>query len=217
MKAVLIPVKDLSKAKERLSSVLPQEERTALAYEMLEDVLSAVKGSKLADRRFVVTLDEKTIEIAGSYGFEIIEETEQSGESGSVDYASLICMDRGAESVLVVPGDAPLITSRDIDAVLEREGDNPSVLLVPARDDYGTNAILRKPPNIIPSRFGEDSFRKHMNEAREKGVLFDVYRNPRIALDIDRPEDLDEFLSEESDTKTFEFLTELNYSGKKAG
>lgn len=217
MKAALIPVKDLSKAKERLSAALPQEDRTALAYAMLEDVFKALTGSKLLDRTFVVSLDQKAIEIAKSYGFEIIEETEQKGESRSVDYASKICMERGAESVLVVPGDAPLITSEDIDSVLELEGGTPSIVLVPARDDYGTNAILRNPPDAIPSRFGEDSFRKHMAEAEQRDIRFEVYRNSRIALDIDTPEDLNEFLSENSDTKTFEYLSGLDFSGKKAG
>ena len=99
MKIALIPVKDLSKAKERLSSALPQVDRTALAYAMLEDVFTALKGSKLLDRIFVVTLDVKAIEIANSYGFEIIEETEQKGESHSVDYASRICIEKGAVSV----------------------------------------------------------------------------------------------------------------------
>ena len=210
----LIPVKDLSKAKERLSSILPQEDRTALAYAMLEDVLKALKGTKLIDRLFIVTMDRRTIEIAGALGIEVIEETEQKGESHSVDYASRICMEKGAESVLVIPGDAPLITSEDIDSIVEKERDFPSVILIPARDDYGTNAILRKPPDVIPSRFGEDSFRKHMDEARERGIHCDTFRNSRIALDIDHPDDLEEFLSEKSDTKTFEVLSEMNLVSK---
>ena len=165
MKFVIVPVKDLSKANERLSSLLPQHERTALAYAMLEDVLTALKGSLLADRKFIVTLDAKAIEIARGLGIEIIIETEQNGESASVDYASQICKDMGATSVLVIPGDAPLITSDDIDFILEREKDTPSIIFIPARDELGTNAILRKPPDAIPSMFGHDSFRKHMNEA----------------------------------------------------
>ena len=218
MKFVLVPVKDLSKAKERLSSVLPQEDRTALAYAMLEDVFTAVKGSTLADRIHVVTMDKRTIEIAGSYGVEVIEEAEQKGESHSVDYASRICMEKGALSVLVIPGDAPLITSQDIDSILQKEREeSPSVILVPARDDFGTNAILRKPPDAIPSRFGDDSFRKHMVEAKERGIVFDTYRNSRIALDIDHPEDLTEFLSEKSNTKTYEVLSVLKFAGKKVG
>jgi len=214
MKFAVVPVKDLSKAKERLSSILPQEDRTALAYAMLEDVLKALKGSKLLDRLFVVTMDRRAIEIAGALGIEVIEETEQKGESHSVDYASRICKEKGAESVLIIPGDAPLITSQDIDSIIEKQREYPSVILIPARDDYGTNAILRKPPDVIPSRFGDDSFRKHMDEARERGIHFDTYRNPRIALDIDRPDDLSEFLAEKSDTKTYNELSRLNLAGK---
>ncbi len=203
MKVVMVPVKDLSKAKERLSSLLSQEQRTKLAYAMLEDVLNALKGSKQADRLFVVTMDGRAINMAEDMGIETILETEQKGESESVDYASSLCNDMGAESVLVVPGDAPLITSEDIDSIFEKEEDSPSVILIPARDEMGTNAILRKPPDAIPSRFGSDSFRKHKREAERKNIPCKTYENARIALDIDNPEDLKEFISRESDTRAY--------------
>src|SRR6202022_1877197 len=139
MKFALIPVKDLSKAKERLSLILSQAERTALAYAMLEDVLRAMKGSRLLNRLFVVTLDENAIGLAQSLGVEIIKETKQEGESASVDYASKICKKMGAQSVLVIPGDAPLVTHEDVDFILEKEKSYPSVILAPARDEMGTN------------------------------------------------------------------------------
>jgi len=209
MKFAIVPVKDLSKAKERLSSLLPQNIRTGLAYVMLEDVLIALKGSKLADRKFIVTLDAKAIEIAKSMGIEVILETEQNGESASVDYASQIAKNMGATSVLVIPGDAPLITSEDIDFVLEKEKGTPSIIFVPARDKLGTNAILRKPPDVIPSMFGHDSYNKHMAEADNNSISYESYENPRIGLDIDRPEDLKELVSEESDTKAYRELERL--------
>ena len=211
MKFVIVPVKDLSKAKDRLSSLLPQHERTELAYAMLEDVLLALKGSKLADRKFIVTLDAKAIKIAESLGLDVILETEQNGESASVDYASGICKEMGASSVLVIPGDAPLITSEDIDFVLDKEKkENPSIVFVPARDEYGTNAILRKPPDAIPSMFGDDSFNKHKASADKRNIPYESYENHRIGLDIDRPEDLIELLSHKSDTKTHKELERLN-------
>lgn len=210
MKFVIVPVKDLSKAKERLSSLLPQNDRTELAYAMLEDVLSALKGSKLADRKFIVTLDTKAIEIAQSLGIEVIAETEQNGESASVDYASQVAKTMGATSVLVIPGDAPLITSDDIDFVLGKEKDGPSIIFVPARDEFGTNAILRKPPDAIKSMFGDDSFNKHKNEADNKNIPYESYENSRIGLDIDRPDDLKELVSKKSDTKTYSELEKLN-------
>lgn len=214
MKFVIVPVKDLSKAKERLSSLVPQEHRTELAYAMLEDVLIALKGSSQADRKFIVTLDAKAIEMAKELGIEVILETEQKGESASVDYASSICMEMGASSVLVIPGDAPLITSEDIDFVLDKERDSPSIVFVPARDEYGTNAILRKPPDVIPSMFGDDSFNKHKRLAEIENIPYESYENHRIGLDIDRPEDLLELLSYQGDSKTFRELERLNLIGK---
>lgn len=217
MKFAIVPVKDLSKAKERLSSVLPQDLRTDLAYAMLEDVLTALKGARLLDRIFIVTMDRNAIRIAGEIGIEIIEETEQKGESDSVDRASRVCMEMGAKSVLVIPGDAPLITSQDIDFITGKETGPPSVVLVPARDMLGTNAILRNPPDAIPSRFGHDSFRKHIEEAEKKGIRIEYYENERVGLDIDHPDDLKIFASEKSGTRTYELLLRKNILGKISG
>jgi 2-phospho-L-lactate/phosphoenolpyruvate guanylyltransferase len=211
MKFALIPVKDLSKAKERLSLILSQAERTALAYAMLEDVLRAMKGSRLLNRLFVVTLDENAIGLAQSLGVEIIKEAEQEGESASVDYASKICKYMGAQSVLVIPGDAPLVTHEDVDFILEKEKSYPSVILAPARDEMGTNAILRKPPDAIPSRFGYDSFKKHINEAIQSNIPYEIYNLPTVALDVDEPEDLALFASKKSHTKAYEKLIRIGY------
>lgn len=211
MRFALVPVKDLSKAKERLSPILSQGERTDLAYAMLEDVLRALRGSRLLDRILVVTLDENTIKLAESLEIEVIKETKQNGESESVDRASLISKEMGAESVLVIPGDAPLITPEDLDFILEKEKPLHSVILVPARDELGTNAILRKPPDAIPSRFGYNSFRKHIDEARKKNIPYEIYKLPRIALDLDEPEDLIFFASQKSETLTYRELIRIGF------
>ena len=191
MNFVLIPVKNLKFANERLSSVLSQEDRTALAYAMLEDVFSSVAKSSLADKIAVVTLDKKTMLMADGYDFVIIDEVKQESESSSVDYALKICKDLGAESVLVVPGDAPLITETDIDFILEKVKDHSHVILVPSGDKLGTNAILRKPPDVLSSMFGHDSFRKHIEQADEKNVPYEIYEIKNIALDIDEPGDIE--------------------------
>jgi len=209
MSYAVVPVKDLSKAKERLSPTLTMEERTTLAFAMLEDVLGALKSSRLLERLFVITLDESAIELANRMDIEVIREKTQESESGSVDYGSEICKEMGAESVLVIPGDAPLITVEDVDYILKREKTFPSIVLVPARDELGTNAILRRPPDVIPSRFGYDSFSKHMFEAERMGIPYYVYNLPRVALDIDEPKDLSLFASKESDTKTYRELLSM--------
>ncbi len=209
MRFALVPVKDLGKAKERLSPILSKSERIMIAHAMLEDVLSALKGSKFLTKRFVVTLDSDAIELANKLEIEIILETKQDSESDSVDFSSKVCKEMGAESVLVIPGDAPLIRPEDIDFILKREKTSPSAILVPSTDELGTNAILRKPPDVFPSRFGHDSFRKHIDEAKKKDIKFNIYDLPRIALDIDEPKDLAIFASKESDTRTYRELENI--------
>ncbi len=209
MKFGLIPVKDLSKAKERLKPILSQHKRTDLAYMMLKDVLIAFKGSILIDETFVVTLDPDAVIIAAELGIDVIDENEQLGESASVDYATSVCMQEGASSVLVIPGDAPLVTSDDIDSILEKDNLINSVILVPSRDEMGTNAILRNPPDAIKSQFGHNSFIKHLEDARNKSLSVKIIKNPRIALDIDEPGDLKLFASNPNNTNTYKELESM--------
>ncbi|MCY3986846.1 MAG: 2-phospho-L-lactate guanylyltransferase [Candidatus Dadabacteria bacterium] len=215
MKFILIPVKDLSRANERLASVLSKKQRTELAYVMLEDVFSAVANSKLADNKIIVTVDRKAEKMALQEGFDVIREENQLGESSSVDLAIQVCRKMGAKSVLVIPGDAPLVTGKDLDFVLEKEKKGKSVVLVPSEDELGTNAILRKPPDSIPSLFGNDSFRKHREEAERRYVPYEVYKNLNISIDIDKPEDIDTFSLYGSHTKTYKKLLDLGLIKKK--
>ena len=215
MKFILIPVKELSTANERLSSVLSQQKRTQLAYVMLSDVFSAVKSSKLADKKVIVTLDKKAEKMALKEGFEVIREEKQEGESSSVDQALQVCKMMGAKSVLVIPGDAPLVTGEDLDFILEKERKESSVILVPSHDELGTNAILRKPPDAIPSRFGHDSFRKHKEESEKRNLPYDVYEIENISVDIDEPEDIDNFSLYGTHTNTYKELCRLGLIKRK--
>ncbi|MCH8029775.1 MAG: 2-phospho-L-lactate guanylyltransferase [Candidatus Dadabacteria bacterium] len=190
MKFVIVPVKDLTKAKDRMSGFLTGAERKELVLAMLRDMLGALKRSELPERCLVVTIDERVCELSKELGFDLIIEKDQRGESASVDEASLICAEMGATSVLRIPGDIPLITPLDIDFILDRPLPQPSVIIVPSRDRFGTNAILQTPPNVIRSQFGRDSLRKHIEDAKRFEIPYSVIENPRIGLDVDEPEDL---------------------------
>ena len=47
--------------------------------------------------------------------------------------------------------------------------------------------------NIIKSFFGEDSFKKHVNEFKKKKAQYKVIKNYNIGLDIDCIQDLKDF------------------------
>lgn len=193
MRYILIPVKDLARAKQRLAGIMSQEARTCLAWKMLEGTFAAAASVGLADRVAVVTLYPPAIALAEKYGMEVIPETEQISESASVDFGSREARKRGATAVLRLPIDLPLITAEDIETILAHDQPGkPCVVIVPSRDGTGTNAILRRPPDLFPSHFGAGSLAKHLKEAELAGAECKVLHLPRIALDIDEPEDLAE-------------------------
>ncbi|MFZ4984646.1 MAG: 2-phospho-L-lactate guanylyltransferase [Blastocatellia bacterium] len=191
MRYLLIPIKELTTAKQRLSPVLGPAERLSLATAMMRRTLEIAARVRLADRIAVVTSYPPAVALARSGGLEIIVEAKQISESESVDFGSREAMRRGATAVLRIPIDLPLLTADDIDAILAADDGQKQAILVPSRDGTGTNAILRRPPDIFPSRFGPDSFNKHCAGAREAGIPCRIIENPNIAFDVDDPEDLE--------------------------
>jgi 2-phospho-L-lactate guanylyltransferase len=93
----------------------------------------------------------------------------------------------GADALAVVLGDLPLITVEALEVALQTLG---PVVAVPSESDAGTNVLLRRPPRVIPARFGTDSFRKHGEAADVLGVPFSSVDAPELAFDLDRPADI---------------------------
>jgi len=157
---------------------------------MLKDVLTEVKESTRPDKKFLLTMDEKAIEIAKSVGINVIKEKIQISESVSVDQASKNLAANGASSILRLPADIPLIKNQDIDNIFESFIKTGQCIIVPSASGKGTNAILRNPPDIIPSFFGENSLEKHVAALEKKSIKYLILRNKNIELDIDCEEDL---------------------------
>jgi 2-phospho-L-lactate guanylyltransferase len=191
MKALLIPVKDLTKAKQRLAPWLSQSDRTSLAEAMFEDFCAAVTNARAMDRIYLISNFEPAIQRAEHYGWEVLRETSQESESASVDAASRICSDRGVTSLARVPIDLPLVTAADIDSIFAHVRSAPSAVIVPSRSGTGTNTLLRTPPPLFRSHFGPNSFPKHLREAENLGAECVILRNERLELDVDDWDDLE--------------------------
>ncbi len=190
MKALLIPVKDLRNAKQRLASALSQLQRTALAEAMFDDFCASVAQIGCVDRVFVATNYEPAIERAVALCWEVIRETSQESESASVDSASRICAGLGITSLARLPIDLPLVTPADIEEIFAAARPAPSAVIVPSRSGTGTNTLLRTPPTLFSSFFGPNSFPKHTREAERCGAELTVLRNERLELDVDDWDDL---------------------------
>ncbi len=211
---VVIPVKELRRGKQRLQPALTAQERHLLSKTMLEDVLSVVTTSALFDRVLVITSDSEAAASARQHGAGVIKEARQVRQSQSVAAAAGICRQMGADAMLTVSLDVPGVTADDLARIVEKGTSSPGIVLVPSRDELGTNALLARPPDAIPFRFGYDSFRSHRREAEARGLPCEVCDLPNLALDIDEIEDLRTFLKRPSRTGTHELLRRLGIDGR---
>ena len=186
---ILIPVKSLANAKQRLSAALEQEERSTLATAMLKDVFEAVGSWARRPEVAVVTGDAEARSLARQCGFEILDDPEEPGESEAVARATRTLEARGATSVLVIPGDIPLLTASELEQIYAAAPPAGTVL-APSHDGRGTNAVLRNPASLFPLRFGNDSFVPHLAAAQATGFPVVTLSLPGVALDVDTPQDL---------------------------
>jgi 2-phospho-L-lactate/phosphoenolpyruvate guanylyltransferase len=187
---ILLPVKNLVKAKQRLASALDQSTRTELAQLMLSDVVAAI-AAFAGDEVALATSDPFATELAGRFGFEVIRDESNISETDAIEMATRTCEARGVQSTLVIPADIPLIEAAELRAIYQASPDAGSVL-VPSTDKRGTNAVLRRPASLFPLRFGNDSFTPHLSAAIATNKSCVVLSLPRVGLDIDTPEDLHE-------------------------
>ena len=197
---VAVPVKDLTRAKQRLTSVLSVAERGELAGAMLRDVLRALAAADL-ERVWVVTCDPAAAAIARSLGAEPVSETVNRGHTAAVALAQAEAARRGARVFLTVPGDVPCVTADELRQIVDgvREG---APVFVPSRSGLGTNGVALAPADAMPLTFGEPSFARHLETARAHGLTPRVLALPGLGLDVDAPEDLTALLAEPSATET---------------
>ena len=198
---ILVPVKNLSKAKQRLASVLDQVDRTALAQAMLLDVLSTVSAWEARPDVAVVTSDSFAINLAHDFHFEVIPDPSNQSETNAIEMATHICEGCGVDSTLVIPGDIPLIQVSELEQIAQaapREG----TLLAPGADGRGTNAAFRRPAGLFPLKFGSDSFKPHLAAAHATGKPCVVLSLPGIGLDIDNPADLRNLIEAPGETRS---------------
>ena len=201
-------MKDLHHAKQRLAAVLGPDERRALFRAMLEDVLAALAASKGLAGILLVTRDPQACPLALRYGARVLAEDAKQGHTAASTLGARALARQGVAGMVQVPADVPLLMSEDIAALLEAHGEAPAVTLAPSRDERGSNAVVCSPPDLLPLRFGADSFLPHVRRAQGLGIEPRIVRRPALALDVDTPDDLATFLAAPSQTRAYAYLAE---------
>jgi 2-phospho-L-lactate guanylyltransferase len=204
VRVIAVPVKSLGHGKSRLAPVLSPLERGALTLAMFEDVLDATLGLE-GWETWVVSVDESVLEIAIGRRARTIVEARPSLRA-AIEQIEEEAAGRAAEALAIVPADLPLVTGAALTAAVHTLG---PVVLAPSADERGTNLLLRRPPNAIPSRFGADSYRRHLEAAAERDLPIAVVERGELAFDLDDPDDILTMLRSRRPGRTLEVCREL--------
>jgi 2-phospho-L-lactate guanylyltransferase len=182
--AAVLPVKSFPKAKSR--TALDDPQRTALAENMMSDVLAALTQVEALAEILVVTREPLAIDAAARFGATVVDDPQEAGHNPAALLG--IAAARGADRVLLVPGDCPWLDAEEVGRLLAEAG--PGVTIVPDRHGTGTNALVLDPPDVMAPSFGEGSCARHAALARSAGARVRIVAVPSLAFDVDTPDDL---------------------------
>lgn len=185
----VLPVKRFGAAKQRLAAGLKGGQRRELAEAMVADVLEAIGQARAIERTIVVSGDPIAQELAAAAGAEVVPDPEDVGHVEAAQAGIARAEADGAERVVLLAGDCPLLDPRELDRLLTGVPGS-YVGVVPDRHGTGTNALLLSPPDAIVPAFGEGSRERHVEAARQAGIPFGIEELPSIELDLDTPADV---------------------------
>jgi len=188
----IVPVKPLKRAKSRLASALSVEERESFSRMLLTHTLDVVRQVSGIEKVLVVSRDTTVLRIAREHDARTVTESGAPELNAALTRAANLATSFGAESVLVVSTDLPLMTPSDLEAIIaSADSSHSNIVIAPDRHDASTNAIFMRPPRIVPFVFGPDSFAHYTSLAKDRGVEIYIHRAQGLMLDVDTPEDLE--------------------------
>ena len=182
----IIPAKPFAEAKTRLATVLSADERARLSRHLLRRTIAVAKAVgtvAVVSRSAAVRREAKK---AGAWalvetGMDLNAAIRQGIAWGG---------HRGAETVLILPLDLPLLTTTELQTMIMACGQiSPCVAIAPCRHGRGTNALLLRPLTPIEPAFGVDSFSRHCSAAERAGITPKIFRLPGLSFDLDTPHD----------------------------
>jgi len=188
----LLPVKDLVKAKSRLAGILAPHERRALAQAMVEDVLGALVASPDLEGVMLVSDDPGAGMLAQKYGVLSVNESTLGcqGMNAVIGAGCELLRERGADAIMVVHSDLPLLQERDVAQLLSCFEQHQGLVLAPDLAEDGTNIMLFASASRPRLQYGPASCRAHIEAAQSAGLQVHKVKLDTAGLDIDEPSDL---------------------------
>ena len=194
--AVAILMKDPQFSKTRLQGALAPELREGLSLLMFRNTLEHVQNwcvTSKEDRVLgVVTPSDKIARMAVDHGAEVVSERTPAGIDAASERAVSWAEAQGAEALLLMHADLPLVSEAELDAL--RDAAQQVDVVIASSNDGGTNALMLSLPSRIAFGFGADSAARHVRHARAAGASHLTLQLPGLAQDLDTPDALAEWL-----------------------
>ncbi len=209
---IFIPLKPIDRSKQRLAPILPPHRRRALTKHLFTHVVRTARRARVPGDVWVITGDPRVVQWARQEGVNVLVESgawrvnvadfEQTLPAGhnvrwdiplnrSLSDALAWADTRGYQAALILPADLPRLSAQDIEHMwrLSRALPPPVVIIAADHRGEGTNALLLRPPHIIPLAFGQGSFTRHVIQAYQANASVYLYTSPGVLHDLDTPED----------------------------
>ncbi len=174
---VVIPIRSFD-GMLRLAEILGEDERHRLMRGLAQGVAQAATAA--GARLLVVTNDQYVVRWAAEHQAIVVPETGQGG----LDSAASLAIAGTDGPWAVVHADLPMIRPEDIEAIFRHLDDRP--VLAPSKDG-GTSVVASK-GRSFPFQYGPLSFFRHLAAVAGRAH---VRVRPGLAIDVDRPADLE--------------------------
>jgi 2-phospho-L-lactate guanylyltransferase len=192
MIAAVVPVKALAESKSRLFPERARGDVEALSLAMMADVIACLRAVPALAHVVVVTPDAAVADAAEAHGAQALLRREP-GLNPAIEAAAAAFAGQG-DGALVVLGDVAAADPAEV-AQLVAAAPARGVALAPSRDG-GTSALLRRPADVIPARFGPDSAKRHREAAAAADAPLVELSLRSLAIDVDLSEDARAILAE---------------------
>ena len=192
--AAIIPVKTFSLAKTRLN--LSSNQKEDLCKIMLEEIVHTFSISPHFYKIIIVTKEETALKLTKKFGVKILLIMMKKMSTMQYHLLTNILKIMDMMHQLFFHKTYHLFKLKTSKFNSTTKHPPNFALVVPSRRFDGTNALLRMPVNLMETHYDEDSYKIHMNTAKDLTKNVALVFVKRIMLDIDNLEDLEFLLSQ---------------------
>lgn len=193
----IVPVRGTPIGKTRLASIFGTEERAELVESLAWHVVSTIQRTGVVERTVIVSEGSPfrfTLHPSPRDLEYLVQPGNAAGLNAALDAGRTWALDNGADRLLLMSADLPLLEPADVYELADRRA---PVVIAPDRFATGTNGLLlggpRRTSGDVAARFsfqfGIGSFRHHLDEANRFAVAVDTASGPGTSFDLDTPED----------------------------